>query len=279
MQQRTQVPTLAPADVASGDLNQDGHLDLIFANAHDGKTADVPSYVYWGSSTGFAPYMRTELQGFGGNSVNVADLNLDGNLDVVLVNRWSGMHAGQVWNNIYWGNPHHYYSIASRTALPGRGAYAVAVADLNDDGFNDLVLTNSYVGYSWIYWGSPDGYSPRSPAGTGRRQRPRGERGRPEPGRLPGAGLHPREWPEAGDHLLGRQRGVRRRPADLAPPEEPEVHQQPGGGPEPGRPSGSALSRKLVRHLPDLLGGTRTATRRSGAGTGSCRPATWSWPT
>ena len=160
VQRRSQLPTLAPADVASGDLNRDGHPDLIFANSHDSKTVDVPSYVYWGSPTGFAPYMRTELQGFGGNSVNVADLNQDGHLEVVLVNRWSGTHPGKVLNNIYWGNPHHYYSTASRTALPGRGAYAVAVADLNDDSFNDLVLTNSYVGYSWLYWGSREGYSP-----------------------------------------------------------------------------------------------------------------------
>ncbi len=160
VQRRSQLPTLAPADVASGDLNRDGHPDLVFANSHDAETVDVPSYVYWGSPTGFAPYMRTELQGFGGNSVNVADLNQDGHLEVVLVNRWSGTHPGKVLNNIYWGNPHHYYSIASRTALPGRGAYAVAVADLNDDGFNDLVLSNSYVGYSWLYWGSREGYSP-----------------------------------------------------------------------------------------------------------------------
>ena len=160
VQRRSQLPTLAPADVASGDLNQDGHPDLVFANSHDGTTVDVPSYVYWGSPTGFAPYMRTDLQGFGGNSVNVADLNQDGHLEVVLVNRWSGTHPGKVLNNIYWGNPHHYYSTASRTALPGLGAYAVAVADLDDDGFNDLVLTNSYAEYSWVYWGSPEGYSP-----------------------------------------------------------------------------------------------------------------------
>ena len=162
LRRQTQLPTLSAAGVSSGDLNQDGHLDLVFANNHNGKTKDVPSYIYWGSSTGFAPYLRADLQGFGANSVNIAHLDGDGNHEVVLVNRWSGKHAGQVQNNIYWGNPHNYYSTADMTALPGQGAYAVAVADLNNDGFNDLALTNSYTDLSYLYWGSKDGLSPRN---------------------------------------------------------------------------------------------------------------------
>ena len=156
---RTELPTLAASGVGAGDLNRDGHQDLVFANSHDGKILDVPSYIYWGSSTGFAPYLRTDLQGFDATSVNVADLDGDGNQEVVLVNRMSGKYRGKVQNNIYWGNPHHYYSPASMTDLPGQGAYAVAVADLNDDGFNDLVLTNSYIDVSYLFWGSEAGLS------------------------------------------------------------------------------------------------------------------------
>ena len=77
-ERRTELPTLAASGVAVGDLNRDGHKDLVFANSHNGTINDVPSYIYWGSSTGFAPYLRTDLQSFDATSVNVADLDSDG---------------------------------------------------------------------------------------------------------------------------------------------------------------------------------------------------------
>ena len=55
---RLELPTLGASGVASSDVNGDGHPDLIFANSHDGTTYDVPSYIYWGSPSGYAPYLR-----------------------------------------------------------------------------------------------------------------------------------------------------------------------------------------------------------------------------
>ena len=156
---RTELPTLGANGVASADLNGDGFPDLVFANATDGETSDVPSYIYWGSATGYAPYLRSDLQSFGAVSVNVADLNGDGRPEVVLVNQYSGKFGGRVNSHIYWGNPHHYYSTAAMTALPGTGAYGTVSADLNGDGFCDLVLCNSYQNGSYIYWGAKEGFS------------------------------------------------------------------------------------------------------------------------
>jgi hypothetical protein len=156
---RTNLPTLGANGVASADLNGDGYPDLVFANSSDGETHDVPSYVYWGSATGFAPYLRSDVQSFGAVSVNVADLNGDGIPEIVLVNQYSG-HAKEIDTRIYWGNPHHYYSTASMTSLPGHGAYGTNAADLNDDGACDFVLCNSYQDGSYLYWGGPEGFSP-----------------------------------------------------------------------------------------------------------------------
>jgi hypothetical protein len=158
-ERRAELPTLGATGVASADLNGDGRPDLVFSNSHDDHTTDVPSYVYWGSPTGFAPYLRSDLTSFGAASVNAGDLNGDGKPEVILVNQYSGAAHGRVNTEIFWGNPHHNYSTASLTLLPGHGAYDTTVADLNDDGFPDLVICNSYSQKSYIYWGSRAGYS------------------------------------------------------------------------------------------------------------------------
>ena len=78
---RSQLPTLGASDVDAADLNRDGFVDLIFANSRDGSSYDVPSYVYWGSQRGFAPYLRSDLQSFGAGSVQVEDLDGDKDKD------------------------------------------------------------------------------------------------------------------------------------------------------------------------------------------------------
>ena len=156
---RSELPTLGAKAVAAADLNDDSFPDLVFANSNDGKTYDVPSYVYWGSATGYAGYLRSELQSFGAVSVNLADLNQDGITEILFVNQYSGKVSGQVGSHIFWGNPHHHYSTSSMTSLPTRGAYDTTVADLNDDGFNDVVFSNSYIPQSYVYWGSEHGFS------------------------------------------------------------------------------------------------------------------------
>ena len=158
---RSPLPTLGARDVAAGDLNRDGFLDLVFANERDGVSFDVPSYIYWGSQTGFAPYLRSDLQGFGAVGVQVEDLDGDGNQEVLLVNHTSGHHSGRgtTKSHIFWGNPHSYYSTASVTGLLGNNAYDVTISDLNDDGFVDLVLCNNNIDFAHIYWGDASGFS------------------------------------------------------------------------------------------------------------------------
>ena len=155
---RSDLPTLGATGVAAADLNGDSFPDLAFSNSNDGKTYDVPSYIYWGSATGFAPYLRSNIQSFGAASVTTADMDHDGRPDLVVVNQYSGTFAG-IDTNIFWGNPHHYYSTASMTSLPGMGTYGTTAADLNGDGFVDLVLCGSYNNGTYVYWGGPDGFS------------------------------------------------------------------------------------------------------------------------
>ena len=154
LDRRTDLPTLEAKTVKAADLNQDGFQDLLFGNEDSVK--DVPSHIYWGGPQGFAGYRHKDLQGFGVVGAGVADLNRDGKPDIVLVNHLSGF--GVVRSVIYWGNKAHAYSSASATILDEPGCHMMySIADLDDDGFPDLLMNHS--GMPSIWWGSQSGYS------------------------------------------------------------------------------------------------------------------------
>ncbi len=151
---RLLLPTLSPRAVAASDLNRDGYPEVIFANEHDGQTYDVPSYVYWGSAKGFDASRRTHLQGFGPVGVAVADLENNGRPDIVLMNQHSGSR-GEIPSVIFWGNPANRYTEANATLISAEHPYTSHIADLNDDGYPDVVFAGSRV---TIHWGSAKGF-------------------------------------------------------------------------------------------------------------------------
>lgn len=150
---RSDLPTLHATDAAIADFDGDGWLDIAFSNEHDDKTYDVDSYIYWNSAQGFHAAVRTQLRGFGAVGTQAADLNQDGHQDLVLVNRTSGS-KGPIDSLIYWGNPRHDYSPSSMSVLPGMDQVVPAIADLDQNGYVDIVFPNG-----WIYWGGAGGYS------------------------------------------------------------------------------------------------------------------------
>ena len=154
---RSDLSTLSATTVKAVDFNQDGFLDLLFGNGNDEKSRDVPSYTYWGNSRGsFSPHRRQELTAFGVADSDVADLNHDGKLDLLLISHLSE-HGNGLPTVIFWGNSEAHYSIAALTLLERSANMEYSIADLDDDAHPDLVLLNqdSY----WVWWGSKEGYS------------------------------------------------------------------------------------------------------------------------
>jgi hypothetical protein len=108
-----------------------------------------------------------------------SDLNGDGVSELLFANWWNGNTT--VFNGgwIYWGqgtptNPS--WSAGQRTDLPTSGADGVAVADLNGDGWPEVIFANYYQSgstfnvNSYIYWGQAGGpygvqYSPSARTG------------------------------------------------------------------------------------------------------------------
>ncbi|MCH2213118.1 MAG: VCBS repeat-containing protein [Fuerstiella sp.] len=158
---RTDLPTLGSATVQVADLNGDETPDILFGNSRDAERNDVPSYIYWGSPDGYASWRRQELTGFGTIGSGVADLNRDGRTDVLLVSHLSGNNTTRP-AVIFWGNSGHHYSSASATILEANPHMEYSVADLDDDGFPDLLFLSDRSMHANIMWGSPAGFSARS---------------------------------------------------------------------------------------------------------------------
>ncbi len=153
------------------DLNGDGHVDLVFGNRFNGVSSSVNSYIYWGSKTGFSNTNRQGLPTLGGVGNSAADLNGDGHLDLVFSNYDDAKKKGNAFvyhqykvnSYVYWGSGSGYMAV-NRTELPTAGATGNSVADLNGDGYLDIIASNSYDGAksainSFIYWGASSGFS------------------------------------------------------------------------------------------------------------------------
>ena len=121
----------------------------------------MDSYVYWGSVTGFSTSNRTDLPTKGCRDVDVGDLDGDGNPDLVFANYYDGSHA--IDSYIYYGTSTGY-STTLREDLATQGTLNVLIADLDDDGYDDLTFGGYYNG-GWgktastlVYWNSSAGF-------------------------------------------------------------------------------------------------------------------------
>ena len=103
-------------------------------------------------------------------SLNVADLDGDGHLDIVCVLMGDVNIASSVLPEkekrmaravIVYGNDSRFKGarISGNLQLSGRtGSQAPTIADLNKDGYLDLIFPMSDIGLSEIWWGGAGGY-------------------------------------------------------------------------------------------------------------------------
>lgn len=154
--QSSYLPASGARGVAVADLNADAWPELLVANAGAGTDA-VDSLVYWGSADGFSVDRQSRLPSVGAYGITAADLDGDGYKEVVISNYGDG--STMILDSyLYWGSAEGY-SVDRRSLLPSMGATGNAIADLDGDGLQDIVIANSSDGTtaevpSWIYWGN-----------------------------------------------------------------------------------------------------------------------------
>ncbi|MEO8129318.1 MAG: VCBS repeat-containing protein, partial [Bryobacteraceae bacterium] len=165
-ERRTQLKVQSAATVEVADLNHDGWLDLLFGGGWERSRFGRPtrqSTILWGGAKGYSTDRALKLESYDSLEQSVADLNKDGYLDIVMTN-YHAYDTRSVPAFIYWGGPGGAYSESRRESLPAESSSALTVADLNQDGWLDLVVFNhldhgNHNINSNIYWGGPQGYS------------------------------------------------------------------------------------------------------------------------
>ena len=146
------------------DLNRDGFIDIVLPNTHD-NNEQIDLFIYWGVDENHVG-RRTRLPSGGGTGQALGDLNGDGFTDLVVVNGRNGIKSN-LDSFIYWGGAQGFEA-GRRSELPTLGGMAAAVADLDGDGYPEIVFANSaWAGgrpsspenASFLYWGSKEGFS------------------------------------------------------------------------------------------------------------------------
>ncbi|MBP62890.1 MAG: hypothetical protein CMJ62_15325 [Planctomycetaceae bacterium] len=162
------MPVNSGYEASGADLNADGLVDLISLNSgHVGEAADADpnlgANVFFGGPLspnalhGFDEKKRVALREFGLGSSNVADLNRDGYLDIVLgaFEHDDGRPEVLV---IYYGSVDGFSRDRRQAILSPHRSIGCAIGDYNRDDWLDIAVT-SYASHEVrVFWGSPDGF-------------------------------------------------------------------------------------------------------------------------
>ena len=131
-----------PVMVRAADVNRDGRLDLVCVN--DRSTEGTPDTftVLTNDGRGGFTFSSAPVVGYGAFSCTVADVNGDGQVDLISANNHSATLS--VLTNDGSGGFALYATLGTVSSFPN----AVAAADVNGDGKPDLISANSGGGLS-----------------------------------------------------------------------------------------------------------------------------------
>ena len=154
------LPAWGCTDMVCCDLNDNGLPDLVLANAAElSPWLDPGSFVYFNSKSGFPEKPDFKLATTRAHGVVCGDLNHNGYLDLV----FCGFDNNKL--KVFYGSESGYSNensveiVMEENGKIYKEPRFMALADLNGNGWLDLVVTmiNDYE--SFVLWGGPEGFS------------------------------------------------------------------------------------------------------------------------
>jgi hypothetical protein len=134
----------ASYDVAWGDVNNDGLLDVAFISTN----APIRVYKNYGDSIGTKAFWHSYKTNYDGNTIAWGDMNNDGFLDLAVAD--NTQLGGQGYFEVYLNRNGVLDSVPSwKSSNTGYGS-AVGWCDVNNDGYKDLAA-GRWWGYTVVY--------------------------------------------------------------------------------------------------------------------------------
>ncbi len=159
-ERRQDVPGWGAVEAVCCDVNDDGQVDLVLANASENSPSRDPgSYVLLNGPDGFPDEPAWKLPTTRAHGVCCADLNRDGYLDLI----FCGFDNPELL--IFYGTAQGFDTAnPKRIRMEYEGVLYkeprwIYLADLNNDGWLDLFVPQITSDRSFILWGGPEGFS------------------------------------------------------------------------------------------------------------------------
>lgn len=152
---------------STGDIDGDGLIDIVIgpAEAYRNGGNHVLAW-YRNPGSGYTSnWTRTVIKANTNNhhTVKLADMDGDGDLDVVTGKPWSA--TGIPKESVIFFNDGSGGFASSQAFVSGKGLYTAAIVDIGNDGDLDIVGQDSYAGTSkpWLYESKLAGTTPPPP--------------------------------------------------------------------------------------------------------------------
>ncbi len=160
-----------------GDANGDGYGDIVVGVPlwDDGSTADVgQALVFYGSSSGLSTTPDVTIEGSTGNGAlgadvaHAGDINDDGLGDFVIgaPNTNNGSMTDSGSTQVHFGNENGVNATPAKVLYgwEADGDMGISVGpggDGNGDGYDDIIVGDTTLQFTYVYYGGPDAKDPK----------------------------------------------------------------------------------------------------------------------